>query len=126
VSSTTNEFYDRLGIKGLVSDQFDARKHIAGSRSMNTSSSTSLFERAVNESASNCVEEPVFRVRISELERWKPRSRINIPTQPKFTGAIRKRSIQRSTVPIKNTARSIPNTRQIAGRIRPSVFNRLG
>ncbi|KAL3995455.1 DTHCT (NUC029) region family protein [Acanthocheilonema viteae] len=125
VSSTTDEFYDRLGIKGLVSDHLGARKHPVGNTRANTSSSINLFERAINESASNRVAEPIFRVRISEMEGWKPRDRINGPIRSKFTSAIRKRRIQ-STASVKNTARSIAISRQIVGRMRPSVFHRLG
>uniref|UniRef100_A0A8R1TM49 SAM domain-containing protein n=1 Tax=Onchocerca volvulus TaxID=6282 RepID=A0A8R1TM49_ONCVO len=120
VSSTTDEFYDRLGVKGLISDQFGAQN----SARVNTSSSASLFERAINESASNRIAEPVFRVRISEMGAWNPRSRINDRTMSKFNGAIRKRRTQNAT-PVKNTARSVVNMRHIVGRDRRSVFYRL-
>uniref|UniRef100_A0A0R3RG22 DUF5577 domain-containing protein n=1 Tax=Elaeophora elaphi TaxID=1147741 RepID=A0A0R3RG22_9BILA len=121
VSSTTDEFYGRLGVKGLVSDQLSARKRSVRNNGANTSSITNLFERAINESALNRVAEPIFRVRISEMEGWKPHGRINGPNRSKFTGAIRKRRIQS----IKSTAYSIANMRQIGGRVRPSVFHRL-
>ncbi|KAM3718291.1 Serum response factor-binding protein [Dirofilaria immitis] len=120
VSSTTDEFYDRLGIKGLISDQLGVQKYSIGSTRPNASSSTSLFERAINESASSRVDGPVFRVRISEMGAWKPRNR----TRSKFTGVIDKRRIQ-TAAPIKNIARSIVNTRRVIGRDRPSVFYRL-
>ncbi|EFO19168.1 hypothetical protein LOAG_09325 [Loa loa] len=121
VSSTTDEFYGRLGVKGLVSDHLGPRKHSVGSSRSNTSSSTSLFGRAINESASSRIVEPVFRVRLSNMEVWNPRSR----TGSKFTGAIRKQRRQ-STAPMKNTARSIVNKRRTLDRDRPSVFYRLG
>ncbi|MCP9263853.1 hypothetical protein DINM_007221 [Dirofilaria immitis] len=124
VSSTTDEFYDRLGIKGLISDQLGVQKYSIGSTRPNASSSTSLFERAINESASSRVDGPVFRVRISEMGAWKPRNRVNGPTRSKFTGVIDKRRIQ-TAAPIKNIARSIVNTRRVIGRDRPSVFYRL-
>ncbi|VDO25889.1 unnamed protein product [Brugia timori] len=123
VSSTTDEFYDRLGVKGLVSDQLDTRKY-SGSIRTNASSSTSLFERAINESAVNHISEPVFRVRISGMEAWKSCDKINNPIRSKFTGAIRKQRLQ-GAASVKNTALSVANTRRIVGRGRPSVFYRL-
>uniref|UniRef100_A0A915PW49 SAM domain-containing protein n=1 Tax=Setaria digitata TaxID=48799 RepID=A0A915PW49_9BILA len=124
VSSTTDEFYGRLGIKGLVSDQLSAPRHSSGHSRANASSSRSLFERAINESTLNRVAEPIFRVRLSEVEKeWKPRSRISVPMRANFTGAIRKRRIE-SVTSFGNHA--LGNARQIVGRIRPSVFYRLG
>ncbi|VDK83161.1 unnamed protein product [Litomosoides sigmodontis] len=113
VSSTTDEFYGRLGVKGLISDKLGPRKNSIWR--VNTSS-TNLFERAINESASSRVAEPVFRVRISEMGGWKPSRIINDPTPSKFTGAIRKRRVL-------STARSVCNARRFVGRVRPSVFN---
>lgn len=56
---------------------------------MNVPSSANLFERAINESASDRVAEPVFRVTLNEVEHWNPRNRIKNPVSTcKFNSTL--------------------------------------
>lgn len=127
VSSTTDEFYDRMGIRGLVSDQLDnTRKSTVKKVATVNASSTSLFERAITESAASRTVEPVFRVKIDDAEEkaFKSRVRAGDMVRQKFGGPIRKQIVRRTQF-IKSGLRLRPKAVRIHDSIRPSVFDRL-
>lgn len=79
VSSTTHEVYERLGVRGLVSDSMPEPKIYASTVSSagglryqqrkKVVDPAALFKRSINETAAFEGKEPVFRVRIPVVNR---------------------------------------------------------
>ncbi|VDK27966.1 unnamed protein product [Gongylonema pulchrum] len=135
VSSTTEEFYDRLGVKGLVSDRYNAANNTV---KVVSASPTTLFGRAITETAASHASEPISRnigllIRIHLFCKLRSCfttemtcSSINgsFQMRPKFDGAVRKRRIQKTQL-VKSHVLSLPKAVLVQKFVRPSIFDRL-
>lgn len=122
VSSTTDDIYGRLGVRGLVSDQLSPADTYTRIKERSARKApTDLFQRALNES----VAEPVFHVRIASVT-----DRITRPERfrrPALTSArMSLNGVAGSAIVKTRYVRAIPRGGARARLRGGSVFDRLG